>query len=114
MSLRFRMDPREDMSNRTDFTYDLMQSLSKKAQEAVDSADELVELKRSARVNVRVQGTLHSISVDITISPLGDEELSQEQLTSAKSAIAAKVNATIKSSMADMLQGSMTSARKRM
>jgi DNA-binding protein YbaB len=108
------MDPREDLSTRADFTYDLMQAMSKKAQEAVDSADELVELKKTSRVNVRVQGTLQSISVDITITPLGEEPLPQEELVAAKDAVAKKVNEAIKSSMADMLQGSMTSARKRM
>jgi hypothetical protein len=108
------MEARNDLSSRADFTYDLMQSISMKAQGAVDSSKELAELKKKARVNVRVHGTLQSISVDITITPLGEEPLPQEELAAAKTAVAQQVNESIKSSMTEMLQESMTSARKRM
>lgn len=112
--LKFKMDPREDLSNRADFTYDLMAAISRKAQAAVESSKELAELKSKAKVGVRAHGSLSSISVDITITPTGDTELPEAELEAANKAVAETVNAAIKESMSEMLQESMAGARKRM
>lgn len=112
--LRFKMDPREDISNRADFTYDLMQAMSKKAQDAIDSSKELSELKAKAQVSVSVHGSLRSIEVNIKISPLDGGKLPEAELAAANSAVAAKVNDAIRGSMSEMLQESMSNSRKRM
>jgi citrate lyase gamma subunit len=112
--IRFKMDPRDDLSNRADFTYDLMQAMSKRAQDTVDSSKELSELKAKAKVTVQVKGSLRSIDVEIKISPLGEVKIPEAELAAANSAVAAQVNDAIRSSMSSMLQESMSSSTKRM
>lgn len=111
--LRFRMDPKDDLSSRADFTYDLMQSLSKSARMAAESSNVSEALKGRADVDVRVVGSLNSIDIKVDISPKEGVTLPPEEVAKSRAEILEAVNDAIKASMSELLQASMKSARER-
>lgn len=112
--VRFTLNPREDLSTRPDFTFDLMQAITKEAQAAVDAAPEIVALKKKASVHVSVRGTLASVEVRVDIVPREDTKLDDAEVAAAKSAASDRVRETIGSRMSGLLQGAIDSARGRM
>lgn len=112
--IRFRMDPKDDLSSRADFTFDLMQSMSAAAREAIESSEELSELKTKAKVDVTVSGSLNSIDIKITVAAREGATLSEEEISRARAHAFSKVDEVIKSRMSDLIQGAVSSARSRM
>ncbi len=112
--VKFKLNPREDLSERPDFTFDLMQSISKEAQAAVDAAPEVVELKKKASVHVGVRGTLSSVEISVDVVRREGVELSDEEISTAKSAASQKIRESVGSRMTELLQRSIDSARGRM
>jgi DNA-binding protein YbaB len=112
--IRFEMNPKEDLSARPDFTFDLMQSISKEAQGAVDSSPEITAIKQKASVRVGTRGTLASIEIVVDVIPREGVELGADEIEAARSAASSRIRETIGSRMGALIQGSIDSARGRM
>lgn len=112
--VRFRLNPREDLSERPDFTFDLMQGLSKAAQAAADAAPELAALRQRASVVVGVRGALTDVQVTIDIVPRADVELTDEEKESAREGASRAIRETLNERMTEILQRSIDQARGRM
>jgi DNA-binding protein YbaB len=112
--LRFEMNPKDDLSGRPDFTFDLMQSISKEAQEAANSSPEIMALKQRASVRVGARGTLASIEIVVDVIPREGADLADGEIDAARSAASSRIRETIGSKMSALIQGSIDSARGRM
>lgn len=112
--LRFRMTDKDDLSSRADFSFEIMQSLSKAIQEAVEASPEVAELKPRAKVQVSVAGSLRSLDISIRVIPKIENEISKEELAQAREKIGALIQETVKSRMNDVLQTAVNGARSRM
>lgn len=111
---RFTMHPRDDLSTRTDFTYDLMQDLAKEARVAVDGCEALAGIREKAEVQVNVTGTLRNVLVDVKITPNGGMTIGEAELNEARKAAGAALDEALKGKMGDILQSAINSARGRM
>jgi len=112
--VKFRLDPREDLSERPDFTFDLMQGLSRAAQAAADAAPEVAALRQKASVVVGVRGALADIQVTIDVVPRADVELTDEEKESAKEGASKAIGGALNEQMTEILQRSIDQARGRM
>jgi hypothetical protein len=111
--LRFRMDPKDDLSNRADFTHGLMQRISESAREAAEESPAAKKLKERADVDVRVSGSLNSVDIQIVIAPHEGAVIAPNESAAARAEILKSVNEAVKASMSSLLQESMKSARER-
>lgn len=112
--LRFRMADKDDLSSRADFSFEIMQSLSKSIQEAVEASPEVTELKPRAKVQVSIAGSLRALDITIQVLPKGENEITKEELAQARAKIGVLIQETVKSKMTDVLQTAVNGARSRM
>ena len=112
--LRFTMDQKRDLSNRTDFTYDLMQSIAKIARSSVESSQAIDKLKDRADVDVRVTNSLGAVDVRVDVKPHEGVALSEGEVAEARAQVMEGVNTAVKAGMSEALQASMKNARTRM
>jgi hypothetical protein len=111
--LRFRMDPKDDLSIRADFTHSLMQSISASAREAAESSTAAAKLKDRADVDIAVSGSLGSVDIKITITPHEGITIAPNESALARAEILRSVNEVVKAEMSGLLQAAMKGARER-
>lgn len=112
--LSFKMASKDDLSARADFSFDLMQSLGKVAQSAIEDSQAIADLKSKAKVHVSFSGSLRSIDIAIKVTPLPDVDLSSEELASARERVGNLIHETVQSRLTDLVQTALNGARARM
>jgi hypothetical protein len=112
--LRYRMRPQDDLSVRTDFTSDVMTAAKKHIQSILDESEEVQNLRTRAAVDVRLVGTLRSVSFEVNITPAAGVEMSKEELEEQREAIGLMVKEAFGDRLSDVLQEGIDSARRRM
>lgn len=111
---RFSMHPKDDLSTRTDFTYDLMQDLAKEVKLALDGCEALSGIREKAKVDVKVTGTLRNVLVDVKVVPNEGVAIEESELVQAHKDAGAALDAALKEKMGEIIQGAIDSARGRM
>lgn len=113
-AVRFRMDPKEDLSARADFTHDLMGELSREASKIADESQELAAYRNRAQIDVSARGSLRKVDLSVNIRPLQGVTLSDREMEEIRTAVGRSLNETLKTRMSDVLQTAITKARGRM
>lgn len=111
---RFSMHPKDDLSTRTDFTYDLMQEVAKEAKAAIDGCEALAGIREKAEVRVNVTGTLRNALVDVKFTPHEGATIEEGEMKEAHKAASAALDGAMKEKMGEIFQSAINSARGRM
>lgn len=112
--LNYKMRPQDDLSVRTDFTFDLMDETKKQLQEIVEQAPAVKELQNKATVNVRLRGSLSQVEIDIDVIPSVGTDLDDAELKKKRSEIFKQIHEQFSPEIGAVLQKSITRARSRM
>lgn len=112
--LKFRMQDKDDLSNRADFTYELVRSLGKAAEEAIEASPEIAELKKKAKINVSFTASLRAVDLTVRVHPLPDVDLESGELAAIKKAVSQKIDEMMRNRMSELLDSAMKAARARM
>ena len=112
--LNYRMRPQDDLSVRTDFTFDLMDETKNQIETVVKEAPAVKDLQNKATVNVRLRGSLSAIEIDIDVIPAVGTEMDDDELKAVRSQIFKEVHEQFSPEIGEVLQRSITRARARM
>lgn len=113
-AVRFRMDPKEDLSTRTDFTYGLMEELSREASKIANASEELSAYRSRAQIDVSARGSLRKVDLQVDIRPLQGATISDSEMEEIRQAVGRALNENLKGRMSDVIQAAITKARGRM
>ena len=113
-TLKFTSPPGQDLSTRTDFTYDLMSRLAKGSEEFLQGIPEVAELKGRADVHIAARNTLQTIDIDVDVRPRVGVELTEEEVSKVKAAIQEAIQQEMQGNFSKVIQESITAARQRM
>lgn len=111
--LRFRMKDRDDLSKRSDFTFEVMQALTKDLEAAVAALPVVAELRGKASVTVRARGSLRNVALDVQVTPTTDEGLTADETEAIRAAVGEAIRREVPQRMAGVLQRSTRAARER-
>lgn len=114
LPVRFRMDPRNDLSTRTDFSFDFMNEISKAAKEIVQEAKSLDALRDRADIRVIPTATLINVTLEVEVTPREEGSLTEEEIKKAKADVMEELRNRLNVVMGELLQNALTSARRRM
>lgn len=112
--LKFKMHPKDDLSTRTDFTYDFMAEISREANEIIQKSPELASLKSMASVKLFPSGTLTTASVEVVVSQNPGAEISDAMLREVRQKLADRLREELPERIGKAIQTSVTRARARM
>lgn len=108
------MHPRDDLSTRTDFSYDLMQKVSAEARSAIEGSDALREIQDRADFKVEVTGTLRNVLINVKIVPKEGVAIPEDELAEVRKKVGEALDGALKDRLGDLLQEAVDSARGRM
>lgn len=111
---RFTMSPKDDLSMRTDFSFDLMQKLRAIAKEAIDGAEPLAALRSRADIEVDLKGTLRDVRIDVRVTPHEGVAIGEDELLEARKHTGRILDEVMRERMNDVLQEAIDTARGRM
>lgn len=111
--LRFRTDPKDDLSVRTDFTYSLMEKISKRLREIADKDPEVAKIREKAKVEIFARGSLMNVSVDVWIQSNPESKITDEEKEAAKKSVQAKMEEAMTEVFPQSLQEAMTETRQK-
>ena len=112
--LKFSMKPKDDLSMRPDFSYELMAEISRAAKEILDGSDAISGIRAKADVKVFAIGTLTNVSIKVEIARKEGVELSKEEIDKAKEDAIEELKESLGPRMSDIMQEALSSARRRM
>lgn len=112
--LNYKMRPQDDLSVRTDFTFDLMDETKRRLQEIVEQAPSVKELQNKATVNTRLRGSLSAVEIEIDIIPSVGTDLDDAELKKVRSKIFKEIHGLFSPEIGAVLQKAITRARSRM
>jgi hypothetical protein len=113
-ALNFKMRPQDDLSVRTDFTFDLMDETKRQIQTIVEEVPAVKELQNRATVNIRLRGSLSSVEIDLDVIPSMGTEMDDAELKKTRSQIFKEMNENFSPEIGGVLQRAITRARARM
>lgn len=112
--VNYKMRAQDDLSVRTDFTFDVMDETKKEIQAIVEQAPSVKELQTKATVNARLRGSLSQIEVDLDVIPAVGTDLDEAELQATRSQLFKEIHDTFSPEIGIVLQRAIDRARARM